>query len=266
MSYHLLTGWQSPANRYTPGRDGHAIDTIVIHWWGWPAQSGSFDGTLRWFCDPSSGAQTSAHYVVEPGRVACIVDPDDTAWHAGNWPVNQRSIGIECSPHDIPGTLPTVVELVAALMRTYGRGLRVIGHRDASSTTCPGEYYPLISVIRARALALLDDAPSKPTTQPPAADHGSLIDKLKEISNMTMNPTFPFILHRASNDPRVYVATGSGAWTHIRDEAELTAFLENLGFETRRDGIDWTLVNVSTPDDVHRFHQVLDRLRAGEKA
>ena len=143
MSYQHSFIPASPAN-YTRGRGGKKITTIVIHHWDDPARNPQFSGVIATFQNPSRGA--SAHYVVEAGRVAQMVDLADTAWHAGNWPVNQSSIGIECNPRCSEADKATIGELIAHLQATYGL-LKIIGHKDASSTACPGRYYPPASVL-----------------------------------------------------------------------------------------------------------------------
>lgn len=92
------------------------------------------------------GRSASAHFVVEAGRVVQMVDLADTAWHAGDWPINQCSIGIECNPRCSNVDKATVGELIRNLQATYG-ALKIIGHKDASSTACPGRYYPPAQVL-----------------------------------------------------------------------------------------------------------------------
>jgi N-acetyl-anhydromuramyl-L-alanine amidase AmpD len=66
-----------------------AIRFIVIH-----VTQGSFFGTVSWLRDPR--AHASANFVVDrDGTVQELVPLHDIAWHAGNWAVNERSIGIE---------------------------------------------------------------------------------------------------------------------------------------------------------------------------
>lgn len=163
MTYDFTQGPYSPA--CTAGRP-RGVRGIVIHWWGYPDQSGSHAGTVAYLTRPT--ASTSAHYVVSPGLVTEIVAPDNIAWHAGNWDVNEEAVGIECNPHDVQGTLSTVIELVADMMRRYGRDLYVIGHRDATQTTCPGDYYPLVERIHAGALTLLDGGTAMTAASTPA--------------------------------------------------------------------------------------------------
>ncbi|MEU0160511.1 N-acetylmuramoyl-L-alanine amidase [Streptomyces sp. NPDC006261] len=66
------------------------VDRVIIH----VAQQ-LFTPTIGIFRDPAK--QVSAHYVVRSGdgHVAQCVRESDIAWHAGNWDVNTRSIGIE---------------------------------------------------------------------------------------------------------------------------------------------------------------------------
>jgi N-acetyl-anhydromuramyl-L-alanine amidase AmpD len=66
-----------------------AIKRIVIH-----VAEGGFASTYTWFRNPR--AQASAHFVVGlEGQVAQMVHLRDIAWHAGNWPYNETSVGIE---------------------------------------------------------------------------------------------------------------------------------------------------------------------------
>lgn len=139
MSYEYVTRYDSP--NYTSGRP-YGIKAIVIHWWGDPGTHPTFEGVIGSLCSPSRGA--SAHYVVEAGRVACIVDPDDRAWHAGDGvgvrsKGNDMGIGIECNPRQSDGDYLTVAQLIRDLRVEYG-DLPLIRHRDCSATQCPGSY------------------------------------------------------------------------------------------------------------------------------
>jgi N-acetyl-anhydromuramyl-L-alanine amidase AmpD len=78
-----------PESNYTIGREGERVEFIVDHW-----TVVMFEGAIRRFKDPSS--QLSAHYVIgQDGRIAQLVSEADTAYHAGNYLMNLRSIGIE---------------------------------------------------------------------------------------------------------------------------------------------------------------------------
>lgn len=157
MGYEYLTNYN--ANAYMVGRMSngvqYAVDKIIIHHWG--AEGQTFDGVCAWFENPS--CQTSAHYVVDGGRVACLVNLSDTAYHAGDWGANLTSIGIECRPEMSDADIETVCELVAYLYKVYGE-LPIYGHKDFSSTACPGKYYSKLSYIHDRALELMNDTGS----------------------------------------------------------------------------------------------------------
>lgn len=147
MAYEFLT--QYNAVSYMPGRQGCGVDKIIVHHWGEDGQA--FEGVLSWFQNPA--CSTSAHAVLEAGRVACIVNYYDTAYHAGNWNANLTSIGIECRPEMSDGDLETLCEYIADLWGTYGV-LPIYGHKDFSSTACPGRYYAKLDWIYSHALEI----------------------------------------------------------------------------------------------------------------
>jgi len=84
----LLELWAAP-DRFTTGRPAPP-DRIVLH-----TTTTTFDGAIAIFRGGSR--MVSAHFVVdkEVDRIARCVNENDTAWHCGNWPMNQRSIGVE---------------------------------------------------------------------------------------------------------------------------------------------------------------------------
>lgn len=151
MSYEYITDYD--AVFYMPGRMYHDInynvDKIVIHHWG--ADGQTFDDVVAWFCNPS--CTTSAHYVVEAGKVACLVNLGDTAYHAGDLGANLISIGIECRPEMSAADLETVCELVAYIFSVYGP-LPIYGHKDFSATRCPYRYYTQLDHIYNRAMEI----------------------------------------------------------------------------------------------------------------
>lgn len=128
-AYQYITSRTSPNQN---ARDSK-VKSITIHHWGSRGQK--FDNVVSWLCDKRAG--TSAHYVVEAGKVACIVDPDRRAWHAGSSRGNHESIGIECRPEATDADYATVAALVADLRAQYGN-LPLKRHRDWTSTACPG--------------------------------------------------------------------------------------------------------------------------------
>jgi len=134
--------WRGPVpeSNYTVGREGERVELIVDHW-----TVVMFEGAIRRFKDPSS--ILSAHYVIgQDGRIAQLVSEDDTAYHAGRYDVNLRSIGIE---HEAgPAMAPTdalyaaSAELHADIAVRHGLelvvGTTVLPHRAIVPTECPG--------------------------------------------------------------------------------------------------------------------------------
>lgn len=75
---------------------GKEISLLVIHF----TASGSLDGSVRWFENPTANA--SAHYIMgKNGKIVQMVKEEEKAWHAGKsqWDgvknCNNYSIGIE---------------------------------------------------------------------------------------------------------------------------------------------------------------------------
>lgn len=131
--------WAGTPN-YTQGNYG----TIALfpHW-----TCGGFDGSVATLQNPDR--QASAHYVIEGGRVAQLVDESDSAWHCGNYYYNMRSISYELVgwPGNPPSydTLDTCARMMADASRRYFGGAplvlgeNVMLHKWVYSTDCPGE-------------------------------------------------------------------------------------------------------------------------------
>lgn len=128
-AYQYITSKTSPNQNTRKSK----IKSITIHHWGSRGQK--FANVVSWLCDKRAG--TSAHYVVEAGRVACIVDPDRRAWHAGSSRGNHESIGIECRPEATAGDYATVAALIADLRAVYGN-IPLVPHKSWTNTACPG--------------------------------------------------------------------------------------------------------------------------------
>ncbi|MER7854054.1 N-acetylmuramoyl-L-alanine amidase [Streptomyces bacillaris] len=136
------------ANRSVPAHPSERrIDQVVIH----VAQQ-LFTPTIGIFRNPAQ--QVSAHYVVRSGdgHVAQCVREKDIAWHAGDWDVNTRSIGIEHEGWvDRPEFFTDVMYRRSALLTAdicarHGiptdRG-HIIGHHEVpgSDHTDPGDLW-----------------------------------------------------------------------------------------------------------------------------
>lgn len=129
---------------YSKGRYGASISKIVIH-----HNMGNLTTETCYATWQTRAA--SAHYQVEAnGTVGQLVLDSDTAWQAGDWQINTRSIGIEHADYiDSSGqwrmteaTINSGARLVAVLCLEYnlGRpqwGVNVVGHNECTSTECP---------------------------------------------------------------------------------------------------------------------------------
>lgn len=82
--------WLPGTVNYTPAkRKPQQIRLVVVH-----VSEGSFLGTLAWLRNPA--AHGSANFVVSrEGKIVELVAKRDIAWHAGNWAINCKSVGIE---------------------------------------------------------------------------------------------------------------------------------------------------------------------------
>lgn len=130
---------------------------IVDHW-----MAGSFASALARFMTP--GAGVSAHYNISAtGRIVQLVRDEDTAYHAGNWTINTRAIGIE---HEAgPGVDPTdaIYEASGWLHHHLSDlhdiplvvGDTVIPHGQIVPTRCPGTL-DLARIVREAGIKDMD--------------------------------------------------------------------------------------------------------------
>ncbi len=134
-----------PDNYTNDSRTGGDIDMVVIH-----TVQGGYSSCYNWFanCD----AQASAHYVVRSsdGAVTQMVAEADIAHHAGNWSVNERSVGIEHEGYVsdpgrwytsamYAGSAALVVDIAARQGVPLDRS-HVIGHDEVPDPYEPGRY------------------------------------------------------------------------------------------------------------------------------
>ena len=120
------------------------ISSVTVHHWGDPAWNQKFNAVADYLSRP--GGDTSAHFVVEAGRVARLISPDHAAWHAGSAAGNATSIGIEMNPRASEDDMQTLASLIRWLESVYG-SLMVYRHSDWFGTACPGAYADKIGHI-----------------------------------------------------------------------------------------------------------------------
>jgi len=170
MGYEYITKHDSP--NYTPNarvksRYGvpRTIDGIVVHWWGDPAKKPAFDGIIGHLC--RVGGNTSAHEVIEAGRVAVLVNHKDAAWHAGNGRANATKIGLELNPRCSDEDYATAAERIADIWHGYNKILPLSPHNEYRNTQCPGSY--VLDRLHREALAFYNGAPTPPSPPTPPA-------------------------------------------------------------------------------------------------
>lgn len=82
-------------------------------------------------------------FIFEDGRAERILPDSSIGWHAGNWDINTRSIGI-CFAGNFMKQPPNDAMIAAArriIAENYA-GMRIIGHKEAPrDTTCPGDTF-----------------------------------------------------------------------------------------------------------------------------
>ena len=140
MAYSILFK-QCGSDHMTRGRS-RAVDRIVVHF---TATLASARNNATYFAR-NEGQGASAHYFVDDitPEIYQSVAEGDTAWHAGDWQMNCRAIGIEVvsAGEDFSATeVEKLGWLVRRLMARYGIGASgVIRHYDVTGKLCPAPY------------------------------------------------------------------------------------------------------------------------------
>ena len=138
---HSILFKQCGSDHMTRGRS-RAIDRIVVHF---TATLASARNNATYFAR-NEGQGASAHYFVDDitPEIYQSVAEGDTAWHAGDWQMNCRAIGIEVvsAGEDFSATeVEKLGWLVRKLMAKYGIGASgVIRHYDVTGKLCPAPY------------------------------------------------------------------------------------------------------------------------------
>ena len=178
MAYSILFK-QCGSDHMTRGRS-RAIDRIVVHYTGTTA---SARNNATYF-SRNEGQGASAHYFVDDisPEIYQSVAEGDTAWHAGNWDMNCRAIGIEVvsAGEDYSGTeITKLAWLVQRLMAKYGIGSSgVIRHYDVTGKLCPAPYVAASKWAALKA-AITGGVVSGGTT--PAAPDGTVAELARRV-------------------------------------------------------------------------------------
>ena len=170
------------------------VDTIVLH-----SMDGTLPGTTAWF--QRQNGITSAHYGIGfSGEIVQWLPESVVAYHANNYPINQRSIGIEHEDNANnqivrPDALyETSAKLVAEICIAYSIPLdrqHVMKHNEISNTACPGTL-DVDRIVR-RAKELL--------TPPASADE-------QPVSHMLKPSVFAGLVTQSTEYDVVWAALG----------------------------------------------------------
>ena len=178
MAYSILFK-QCGSDHMTRGRS-RAIDRIVVHF---TATLASARNNATYFAR-NEGQGASAHYFVDDvtPEIYQSVAEGDTAWHAGDWQMNCRAIGIEVvsAGDDFSATeVEKLGWLVRKLMAKYGIGASgVIRHYDVTGKLCPAPYVAASKWAALKA-AITGGVVSGGTT--PAAPGGTVVELARRV-------------------------------------------------------------------------------------
>lgn len=160
-----VVDYPASTSNYTAGR-AVAITQGVLH-----TMVGDIGSARATFQSDTLAKPRSAHYgvpVADGAPVERYVRESSTAWHAGNWPVNQRSVGVEHEDlglYDDPRPASLYVKSAALVAAISGRNPIPlvltydverpgwIPHWVATSTHCPGtlDVETIIAMARGEA-------------------------------------------------------------------------------------------------------------------
>lgn len=204
------------------------ITSITVHHWGKYGQR--FMPVVDFLC--RHGGKSSAHYVSEAGRVACIVAPRDAAWHSGSNRGNATSIGLELRPEATDGDYATAAELIRELRAVFG-DLPLVKHSSWKATACPGKW----DLARLDALArsagsggaaAKPAAPPTPTAPVPARTTNPAGRPLLALDGFLGSATIRELQHRFGTTVDGIISTGPDGSQLV---AALQRYLVSKGHE-----------------------------------
>ena len=213
------------AGNYTV-RSSRNISMIVVH----KAQGTNAAG---WFANPAASA--SSHYDVHhDGKVYRSVADKNIAWHAGNWSVNERSIGIEqagfaAKADTTDAQYRAFARLVASLTEKYKIPVdrkHIIGHSEvpdpfhkgqfggAGHHTDPGSHWNWTKFMNLVRQFRNGSTPPKPNPpKPPTPTKPALAAALEKVSGaLTIKAGGTHVITVAFRN------TGTKTWTPAKTE------------------------------------------------
>lgn len=140
ISQKLLT-----VNHYSrSGEKQSKTEYIVVHWIGNANTSAINNRNYFENLKITHQRQASAHYIIGlNGEIIQCIPENEVAFHAGNYTMNRKSIGIENCHPDWTGkfndsTYEALVELCVWLCKKYNLNAdKIIRHYDVTKKCCP---------------------------------------------------------------------------------------------------------------------------------
>lgn len=206
------------------------IDLIVLH-----HTACTYTQAIAHFASPTAG--TSAHYIVSnKGELAAMLEEYYTAYHSGNYAVNQRSIAIETEWYESMGgrtdaLYETVAKLIADICKFYGLPVNtdtIQPHKSFVATQCPGTLDIPRIIARAREI-----------NQLPIESNSMTEQQKKDIESM--------------QNLRKY----RGTWYESRDVIRDWELLEA---EKREAGRAWDVETAKLKQDIANEKEAVSRL------
>ena len=181
------------------------LNAITIHHWG--ADGQDFDNVVSWLvADGNGNNSSSAHEVIEAGRVAILADIKDGTWNSGSAQGNVDNYALECRPEADAATIATVAARVAAIREEAGWDVPLNKHSDYTATACPGRYSDLLDEIDllARGGSAVLGAGIEATNTPAPGKLPAGKDALMKLKSV---PDFPLL---RTNGHKCYYGDASG--------------------------------------------------------
>lgn len=116
-------------------------NTIVVHN---TANTASAHNEVKWLNNIVNNSSTSFHFAVDDKEVYQAISTENAAYHAGNYDINLKSIGIEIAKSKLIDeqtkntAIKNAVLLIKLLTNYYNiKESDIITHKDASGKNCP---------------------------------------------------------------------------------------------------------------------------------
>jgi hypothetical protein len=177
-----MSEWIGSPN-YTKGRGGKKIEFYVVHW-----MAGTLAGTDSVF---QKAGGVSAHKGIEDNTIHVYVKDEDTAYHAGNWDMNQRSLGTENSAAPgrpaSPQTLENLAKDLAEAHKKYGIILdrqHVKRHGEIVPTQCCGTI-DVDAIVRRAAEIVGTPLPQVPLARPAVPVGDNVVNHTAKVTVKT---------------------------------------------------------------------------------